>query len=200
LVFAIAWTSRAAGGSDSSCYVLQAEAFARGHATLDNPVAQVLPDAPNAVFAPAGFRPSPRAYGAAGPICAPGLALGVGGAFVLHPSAVFLVVPASAALFVWLTFLYGRRVDGDVTGACAAVLLACSPIFLYQAVQPMSDVPAAAAWLAALVSTSPFGAGVYASMAILIRPNLALLVLTLVIFRPKAETTRDGSVASAFRR
>ena len=30
LVFALAWSSRAAGGSDSSCYVLQAEAFAGG--------------------------------------------------------------------------------------------------------------------------------------------------------------------------
>ena len=30
LVIAIAWNTRAAGGSDSSCYVLQAEAFARG--------------------------------------------------------------------------------------------------------------------------------------------------------------------------
>ena len=42
-----------------------------------------------------------------------------------------------------------------MTGACAAVLLvACSPIFLYQAVQPMSDVPAAALWLAALVASA----------------------------------------------
>ena len=61
LVFALAWSSRAAGGSDSSCYVLQAEAFAHGHATLDNAVARVLTDAPNAVFAPAGFLPSPAA-------------------------------------------------------------------------------------------------------------------------------------------
>src|SRR5436309_2078492 len=57
LVFALAWTSRAAGGSDSSCYVLQAQAFARGHATLANGVASVLPDGPNAVFAPIGFVP-----------------------------------------------------------------------------------------------------------------------------------------------
>src|SRR5262249_27214731 len=32
LVFAIAWTSRSAGGSDSSCYVLPPQAFAPGHA------------------------------------------------------------------------------------------------------------------------------------------------------------------------
>lgn len=180
LVFSIAWSSRAAGGSDSSCYVLQAEAFAHGHATLASPLAAMLPDAPNAVFAPSGFVPSP-ALGRAVPICAPGLALAMAVAYVVHPSAVFLVVPLAAAALVWLTFVYGRRLDDDVTGACAAVLLAASPIFLYQAVQPMSDVPAAAAWMAALVAASPVSAGVWASAAILIRPNLALLVLPLAL-------------------
>jgi hypothetical protein len=176
LVFAIAWSSRAAGGSDSSCYALQAEAFAHGQATLASPVAAALSGAPNAVFAPAGFLPSPRTFGAAVPICAPGLALAMAPAWRIRPAAVFLVVPISAALLVWLTFVLGRLVDGDETGACAAVLVACSPIFLYQAVQPMSDVPAAAAWLAALVSASPLASGVWASIALLIRPNLALLV------------------------
>lgn len=186
LVFAMAWTSRAAGGSDSSCYVLQAEAFAHGHATLANPVADTLPDMPNAVFAPTGFVPS-RVYGAAVPICAPGLALAMTVAYRVHPGAVFLVVPVASALLVWLTFLYGRDVAGDFAGACAAVLVACSPIVLYQAVQPMSDVPAAAAWLAALVSASPFGAGLWASAAVLLRPNLALLVpLVLVLVLRKA--------------
>ncbi len=185
LVFSIAWTSRAAGGSDSSCYVLQAEAFAHGEAVLRNPVAAVLPGAPNAVFAPAGFLPSPREFGAAVPICAPGLSMAMALVYRVHPAAVFLVVPISAACLVWLTFLYGRRVDSAVTGACAAVLVACSPVFLYQAVQPMSDVPAAAAWLAALVSASPLGAGVWASIAVLIRPNLALLALLLVWLHPR---------------
>jgi len=192
LVFAIAWTSRAAGGSDSSCYVLQAEAFAHGHAALENPVARVLPDVPNAVFAPIGFLPSPRAYGSAVPICAPGLALAMAGAYLVHPSAVFLVVPLAAALLVWLTFVYGRRVSDDVIGACGAVLVACSPIFLYQAVQPMSDVPASAAWLASLVSASPVAAGVWASIAILIRPNLALLVVP-ILFLEKGTVPFSGN-------
>jgi hypothetical protein len=189
LVFALAWTSRSAGGSDSSCYVLQAEAFARGQATLSNPVARVLPDAPNAVFAPIGFLPSPREYGTAVPICAPGLAIAMALVYLVHPAAVFLVVPVCAALLVWLTFLYGRRLDGELTGACAAVLIACSPIFLYQAVQPMSDVPAAAAWLAALVLTSrgdragAIVGGMYAAIAILIRPNLALLTIPLLFLK-----------------
>jgi hypothetical protein len=180
LVFGLAWSSRAAGGSDSSCYVLQAEAFAHGHATLVNPAAQLLPDTPNAVFAPTGFVPG-REHGHAVPICAPGLALAMAGVYLFRPAAVFLVVPISAALLVWLTFLYGRRLDDAVTGASAAVLAACSPILLYQAVQPMSDVPAAAAWLAALVSTSPFAAGAWMSVAILTRPNLILLAPLLAL-------------------
>ena len=37
---------------------------------------------------------------------------------------------------------------------CAALLMACSPIFLYQSVQPIGGVPAAALWLAALVAVA----------------------------------------------
>jgi hypothetical protein len=190
LVFSLAWTSRAAGGSDSSCYVLQAEAFAHGRATLRNPVADLLPDAPGAVFAPTGFVPSRTRPAEAVPICGPGLALVMAGAFLLHHDAVFLVVPVFAALLVWLTFVFGRRVDDEVTGACAAVLLACSPIALYQAVQPMSDVPAAAMWMAALTATSrgdrrgQIAGAVCASLAVLMRANLALVVLPLVFLLP----------------
>ncbi|HEY2433646.1 MAG TPA: hypothetical protein VGI12_13305 [Vicinamibacterales bacterium] len=195
LVCALAWNTRAAGGSDSSCYVLQAEAFAHGHAELANPVARVLPDEPNAVFAPTGFLPA-REYGEAVPICPPGLSLAMAAASLVHPSAVFLVVPVTAALTVWLTFLYGRRLDGDSTGAWAAVLVAASPIFLYQAVQPMSDVPAAAAWMAALVSASPLAAGGWASVAVLVRPNLLLLVPLLAL----TEGIGGASFAAVTRR
>src|SRR5687767_932106 len=88
--------------------------------------------------------------------------------------------------------------DG-VSGACAAFLVACSPIFLYQAVQPMSDVPAAALWLAALVALRPrsagaaggaprreYVAGFCASAAVLMRPNLVLVVLPLFALLPVA--------------
>src|SRR4051812_4086044 len=124
LIVAIAWNTRAAGGSDSSCYALQADAFAHGRATLVPPLPGVLPDAPPAVFAPTGFIPSPRAAHDAVPICGPGLALAMAPAFAITRDAVFLVVPLFAALAVWLTFLFGRTIDDEVTGAAAAVLLA----------------------------------------------------------------------------
>ena len=223
LVVALAWNSRAAGGSDSSCYVLQSEAFARGELTLANPLPGVLPGATPGMFAPTGFVPSRITPFTAVPICGPGLALAMAAASRIGGrDAVFLVVPVCAALAVWLTFVLGRRLDDEVTGAAAAVLLATSPILIYQSVQPMSDVPAAAVWLAALTATArgdrrgQILGGVCASLAVLMRPNLALIVIPLVFlsfrsFRPpstrsrslrpgKAEATALGSVVSAFRR
>ena len=211
LVASIAWSTRAAGGSDSSCYVLQAEAFAHGQLTLTSPLPAVLPGATPAMFAPTGFVPSRITPFAAVPICGPGLALAMAAARIAGRGAVFLVVPFTAALAVWLTFLLGRRLDDDLAGAAAAVLLATSPIFLYQAVQPMSDVPAAALWLAALTATARLPAeasakvggdrrgqilgGVCASLAVLMRPNVALIVIPLVFLNEGL-----GSVVSAFRR
>src|SRR5215471_11503289 len=150
-VVAMAWNTRAAGGSDSSCYVLQADRFVHGHVTLINPLASVVAELPPASLAPTGFIPSPARPREAVPICGAGLAIGMAGASLVGgKAAVFLVVPLCAALAVWLTFVVGCRLDDEVTGAAAALLLACSPIFLYQAVQPMSDVPATALWLGAL--------------------------------------------------
>lgn len=186
MVVSIAWNTRGAGGSDSSCYVLQAQALAQGRATLPPPLAELPPGGTPLVLAPTGFVPSPVPPYAAVPICAAGLAVAMVPAFLAARDAVFFVVPLFAALAVWCTFLLGRAVDDAVAGACAAALLACSPIFLYQAVQPMSDVPATALWLAALVAVtrSPALAGLCASAAVLTRPNLALIVLPLVALLP----------------
>ena len=187
-----AWNTRAAGGSDSSCYVLQAEALARGRATLASSLAQPPPGATAAALAPGGFVPSPTPPHAAVPICAAGLAVVMVPAFLIDRDAVFYVVPLFAGLAVWCTFLLGRAMHDDITGVCAALLVACSPIFLYQAVQPMSDVPAAALWLAALVALGPSAssaprqivAGACASLAVLMRPNVALIVLPLLALLP----------------
>ena len=202
-VVATAWNTRAAGGSDSSCYVLQADAFAHGHAVLEHPLAAAIPEAPPAVFAPTGFIPSRSDRGAAVPICAPGLAV-LMAPFELAGgrSAVFLVVPIFAATAVWLTFALGRRLDDAVTGIAAAILVACSPIFLYQAVRPMSDVPAAALWLGALLGAArgdragQIAAGLCASVAVLTRPNLAVAVVPIAwLLRDRQAWIRFGAAA-----
>src|SRR5207253_535597 len=70
----------------------------------------------------------------------------------------------------------------------AAVMLASSPIFLFQLLQPMSDVPAAAWWTAALVLAlkdgrlGALGAGIAAGMAILTRPNIVPLAAVVGLF------------------
>ena len=94
-----------------------------------------------------------------------------------RPDAIFLVVPLFGALLVGATYVAGARYGARV-GMAAAVLAACSPAFLYQLVQPMSDVPAAALWMSAVAAatgTQPRGpllAGIAAGAAILMRPNL----------------------------
>ena len=45
---------------------------------------------------------------------------------------------------IWATYLMGARVAGPMVGFAAAVLLATSPVFLYQLMAPMRDVPVTA--------------------------------------------------------
>ena len=188
LTVGIVWGTWAAGGSDSYCYIGQAEEFAAGRAVLREPLARIIPLVrPDLVFAPVGFVPA--AGGGAVPMCAPGLSLvmapawKLGGGVGLH-----LVVPLLGALCVWGAYLLGLRIHGPTAGALAAVLLAASPIFLYQIVQPMSDVPAAAFWTSALAviggrALRSYAAGGFlTSLALLTRPNLAPVVLPILVF------------------
>jgi hypothetical protein len=186
-VLAVAWSTRAAGGSDSSCYVLQAQAFAQGRVSLAPVLTEMPPGVTPAALAPIGFIASPAAGHEAVPICASGLALMMAPVMVLGRDVIFLVVPVFAGLMVWWTFAFARQVVDAGMAACAAILVGCSPIFLYQAVQPMSDVPAAALFMGALVfalrrgRANAFSAGVLASLAVLTRPNLALVIAPLVL-------------------
>ncbi len=177
------WGSFIAGGSDSYCYIAQAESLARGHLVIDQPLARSAPW-PNAIqtLTPGGYRPSPVAAAAIVPICPPGLSLTIAPFWrVFGPASVGLIVVLLGGLAVWLTFLIGRRVGCARAGLVAAVLLATSPILLYQIVQPMSDVPATAWWLASTAlalrpgRSAASAAGLMTSMALLTRPNLAPL-------------------------
>ncbi len=190
----IRWNTFAAGGSDSSCYLNQARLFRSGTTHIDQPLIAAAPW-PRAewTFVPAGHVPSPVGRDRAGvsivPMCPPGLPLVMAVAGVVRGGD-FLVVPLAGALAVWLTFVLGRRLENERVGAAAAVLLACSPIVLFQVVQPMTDVPAMTWWLLAAVlaigvregGSRPFAAGLAASMAILTRPNLLPLVVLFILY------------------
>ena len=144
-----------AGGADASGYVSEARLLASGRLARVEPLARDLAvdDAPGMV-SPLGFRPAADARVSARlvPTYAPGLPLLMAGLSPVAGSAApFLVVPICGALAVWMTFALGRTLGHPGAGVAAALLLLTNPSFLYQVVQPMSDVPAAAAWLSAAV-------------------------------------------------
>ena len=199
MVASIRWGSWVAGGSDSYCYVYQAERWAdvfgqlvRGRmAGLQVPEPLALdapwPDAARA-FAPAGHVPSPTVPGAIVPICPSGLSIMMAPLVVVGgPRAAFLVLPLFAAVLVAATSAVGSRFGARV-GLLSSVLVATSPIVLYQAIQPMSDVPAAALWMVAVACAtgtsrrSSLWSGLATSAAILVRPNLVPLGITIGLF------------------
>jgi hypothetical protein len=204
VVVAVRFGSYVAGGSDSYCYVHQAERWASGRLLEPDPLALEAPWPEAALtFAPAGHVPSTTVRGAIVPICPSGLSLLMAPALAAGGrAAMFAVVPVCGVLLVVATFLLGRRVDDGVALAAAAVT-ASSPIVLYQVIQPMSDVPATAFWVLALALATraqPAGvaAGVCGGLAILIRPNLVPLGFVIgayLLLRPGTQwgaRLRDG--------
>jgi hypothetical protein len=199
MVTAVRWGSWVAGGSDSYCYVHQAERWAdvfgqlaRGHLTGLQVAEPLALDAPwpeaARTFAPSGHVPSRTVAGAIVPICPVGLSIAMA-PFVLSggPRAAFYVLPLFAAVLVAATSIVGSRFGARV-GLLSSVLVAASPIVLYQVIQPMSDVPAAALWMLAVAlatGTRPRSSllsGLATSAAIIVRPNLVPLGITIGLF------------------
>jgi hypothetical protein len=182
LVVGIRYGTFAAAGSDSYGYLSQARLWASGRLHVEQPFVEQFswPDR-EWVFSPLGYRPQ-SASGTIVPTYAPGLPM-VMAVFlrVFGANSPFFVVPLFGALALWFTYLLGRAVTRSSTaGACAALLLLASPVFLAHVMVPMSDVPAAALWTLVMLLTiqrKPRAAGVVAGLALLIRPNLLLLAL-----------------------
>jgi len=189
-----------AGGSDSHCYLSQARLWTQGWPLVDEPlIAQTNGSLGRWTFIPLGYRPG-LTTGTFVPICSIGYPLTMALLMRLFGAgAEMSVVPLAAAGLVFLTGWLGRRAAGDVAGVMSSLLMATSPIFLFQGLQPMSDVPAAFFWVlsAALIVSG----GVWAraavvpavALAVLTRPNLAPLGLPLValgLFAHPADTRR----------
>jgi hypothetical protein len=178
LTAGLALTTTIAGGPDASGFVSQAALFAAGRLTRPMPewAARAPWNDPPSTASPVGYRPSSRTEGLA-PTYPPGLSIVMAVAHIVGgPSAVFVVVPIMGAIAVWATFLLGSHTAGRWEGAIASVLLALSPTFLTMLLQPMSDVPAMACWVLALLAAvrrRPAAAGLAVALALLIRPNLA---------------------------
>lgn len=190
------WGAMVAGGADSYGYVSQAGYWQRGSVVVQEAVIRPSPwpGAP-LTWSPLGYRPSPNRPDAIVPIYAPGLPLLMAlGQRLAGFCGAFLVVPLCGALTIWLTYLLGRQVFGAPGIALwGAALVAASPVFLYQLMNAMSDVPVTAAWTLALVLTvarRPLTAGLAMSAAIAIRPNLAPLAAVLVVWTVLADGRR----------
>jgi hypothetical protein len=201
----LVWGTFVAGGSDSYCYLNQAELFTRGDVRDFEPFA-TDPAWPGNVwsFAPAGHKPAGGAPGFYVPICPAGYPFLLAAARMMFGrTAMFWVTPLMGGMAVYLAFLLGRRAAGPAAGLLAAMLTASSPIVLYQIVQPMNDVPAAAMWSAALVlalserrgdGRRAILAGVVTGLALTIRPNLVPLagvVALAAAFAPRGRTMRQ---------
>jgi hypothetical protein len=180
---------RAVGGADEYGYASQADLWLEGRLTIDQSFVRQMPwPFAERGFAPLGYHPHPHDRGTLVPTYSPGLPMLLAAAkFAGGQDAMFYVVPVTAGLLSFATFLIGRRLGSPGAGLAGAWLVATSPTVLFMTTATMSDVPVAAAWAWAFVMllsgrvSSAAAAGVLSSIAILIRPNLAPLAGVLAL-------------------
>ena len=169
-----------------------------------DPIAVDLNDHDGWLATPLGWRPKIASMQA--PTYPPGLPLlmaiphaiaGINGASA--------VVIASAAIAVVATALIASQLAGSVAAVIAAVLLGFTPVFVYQSIQPMSDVPVTAAWMLCFVLLGRRGgaldelAGIACALAVLIRPNLApLAIVPLFLAHRKIAFSIPVAIAGVF--
>ena len=168
-----------ASGSDPYGYMSQADLWRRG--ALEQP--QVFahdvswPDAQWS-FTPLGYRPSVSGQGIVPTYPAGYPLLLAAGQVLAGQAGALLIVPLCFALAIWATYRLGELVSSPMCGFVAASLLAVSPAVSYMALWTMSDIPALALWTLCLATVlkpsrrAPLIAGLFAAVAILIRPNL----------------------------
>ncbi len=189
-------TSFAAGGSDSSGYLNGARLLSRGRVTepvrglerLNRPV----DDAP--LFIPLGYRPGPRP-GTMSPSYPPGLSLHMAAAAAVGgwSRAPFYTSPVAGLACLVLLYFLGREL-GLPRGLAIAgsVLLGFMPVFVFEEVVAMSDVPATAWAIASVLAalrarrTPGFAAlaGAAFAIGVLVRPMNALLLPALLLALP----------------
>jgi hypothetical protein len=180
--------STSVGGSDSFGYISQAGLWQQRAPAIHQDIVLESPwPFAAATWTPLGYVPSVKERDAIVPAYAPGYPLLVAVAqIVAGYCAGFLVVPLCGALTIGATYLLARRLfAGHLIALGACVLVATSPVFLYQLMNPMSDVPVTAAWTAAVafaVWNCPLCAGLATGAAIAIRPNLAPLAGLLCVW------------------
>ena len=186
-ILASTFATRSAAGADASGYLSQAALWSDGAWIVADPLADILGRSDSWLTTPLGWRPAGSASQV--PTYPPGLPLLMA---IPHAMAGIqganAVVIGFAAIAVWATGMLA----GGVGGIIAAILIAFSPVFLYQSFQPMSDVPVTAAWMACFLLVThdrwSLWAGAACAVAILVRPNLAPLAIVPLILAKKRFT------------
>ncbi len=140
------------GGADSAGYLAQAHRWRSGALSQPLPFPDLPVHDPAWAQAPLGFRPAPAAD-ATVPIYPPGWPLLLAAALSAGDAAATRVLPGAFAVLAILgIYFVGRALHRPPAALLGAVLFASSPPFLFQALQPMSDVPALAGWLVAMAA------------------------------------------------
>jgi hypothetical protein len=180
--YGIAFGSFAVGGADSYGYVNQAYDWVSGRLPKPIPLTVTLPfEFSDPMQVPLGYRVGQQPHTMV-PTYAPGLPLLMALSLAAGACGPFFVVPIFGALFVWLTFKLGTRAGGRAVGVVAVLMLVTCPVVLYQALWPMSDVPAGTLWTGAVLYAlgesrrSALAAGLFAAVGLLVRPNLLLVL------------------------
>lgn len=179
--------TKAPAGADAYGYVSQADLWLAGDLRVRDPlVAQVPWPAADWTFAPLGYRPA--ADGTIVPSYSPGIPLLMAGLKrVFGQGAEYWLHPLSGGLLVMMTFLTGARLSGSAVGLLAALWTCASPLVLFLTLGLLGDLPAAAFWMLSLylsLRVTPLAgitAGAAAACALVIRPNLAVLLLVLAL-------------------
>lgn len=137
----------AAGGSDSSGYLNSAKLFAEGRMRTElrlPPEIAALPKIARNVFTPLGFQPVGDKTKIS-PTYPTGLPLhfALAGKLFGWQLGPAILIAGCACLTVWLCYRIGLQLGLTYDlAACAAVILAACPVFLFSSFQALSDMPA----------------------------------------------------------
>jgi hypothetical protein len=181
--------STTCGGADSYGYVSAADRLLAGQLVDVEPLAAILPFERGIDAAtPLGFVASGRTAAASVPAYPLGLpALMAVGRLAAGPLGPFLVPPLMGLVLLVAVCAIARDWygDADITRLTCA-LVAVNPLVFTYAIQPMSDVPAAACAAVAMAGLSrprrwPVLSGVAAALSLLIRPALAPMAVAIAI-------------------
>ncbi|PTX97735.1 glycosyltransferase family 39 protein [Opitutus sp. ER46] len=181
-----------AGGADSSGYLNHSRALAEGHVRVEpRTVEGFRPQNGAWAYVPLGFKVAAD-HQMLVPTYPTGLPLWILAAaqVVGWNRAGDVVLWLHAMAGVLLTYGMARAFGLERRGAAiAAVIVAGGPLYLFMAVQAMSDVPALvwttatllAAWRSRARTPWAFGAGAAFAMAVLMRPTNALALLPVAL-------------------